>query len=108
MIFLQNAGSFRCYVDIMTITQTCRLNKIKPYTYTQWVIDNAKLRIEQFRCSGEQEGTALQCKMPRTQFDNEWKSHSKCDEKYDCAFDKISYKGLDPQSYMEIMKQEKI
>ena len=108
MQFLQNADSFRGYVDIMTITQTCRLNNINPYTYTQWVIDNAKLRIEQYRCSGVHEGTAQLCKMPRTQFDDEGNRLSKYDEKYDCAFDKISYKGLAPWSYLEIMKQEKM
>ena len=108
MQFLQNADSFRGYVDIMTITQTCRLNNINPYTYIQWVIDNAKLRIEQYRCSGEHEGTSQLCKMPRTQFDDEGKRLSKYDERYDCVFDKISYKGLDPWSYKEIMKQEKM
>ncbi len=107
MQFLQKANSFRSYVDIMTIIQTCKLNNINPYTYTQWVIDNCKLRLEQYRCSGELEGTAQLCKMPRTQFDDDGIRLSKYDEKYDCAFDKISYKGLDPWSYMEIMKQEK-
>ena len=92
----------------MTITQTCRLNNINPYTYIQWVIDNAKLRIEQYRCSGEHEGTSQLCKKPRTQFDDEGKRLSKYDERYDCVFDKISYKGLDPWSYKEIMKQEKM
>ena len=46
--------------------------------------------------------------MPRTQFDDEGKRLSKYDERYDCVFDKISYKGLDPWSYKEIMKQEKM
>ena len=106
MQFLQKEDSFRGYVDIMTIIQTCKLNKINPYNYTQWVIDNVKLRLEQYRCSWKLEGTAQLCKMPRTQFDDEGKRISKYDEKYDCAFDKISYKGLDPFYYKEIMKQE--
>ena len=73
MQFLQKEDSFRGYVDIMTIIQTCKLNKINPYNYTQWVIDNCKLRIEQYRCTGKLEGTALLCKMPRTQVDYEGK-----------------------------------
>lgn len=108
MQFLQKEDSFRGYVDIMTIIQTCKLNKINPYTYTQWVIDNCKLRTEQYRCSGKLEGTAQLCKMPRTQVDDEGKRISKYDDKYDCVFDKISYKGLDPWSYKQLLKQEKM
>ena len=72
------------------------------------MIYNAKLRIEQYRCSGEPEGTALLCKMLRIQFDYEGKRLSKYDGQYDCAFDKISYKGLEPWSYKEIMEHEKM
>ena len=108
MQFLQKEDSFLGYVDIMTIIQTCKLNKINPYNYTHWVIDNCKLRIEQYRCSGKLEGTAQLCKMPRTQVDDEGKRISKYDEKYNCVFDRISYKGLDPWSYKEIMEKEKL
>lgn len=108
MQFLQKEDSFRGYVDIMNIIQNCKLNKINPYNYTQWVIDNCKLRIELYRCSGKLEGTAQLCKMPRTQFDDEGKRISKYDEKYDCVFDRISYKGLDPWSYKQLMKHEKM
>ena len=72
------------------------------------MIDNCKLRIEQYRCSGKLEGTAQLFKMPRSQIDADGKKLSKYDEKYDCAFDRISYKGLEPWSYKEIMKQEKM
>lgn len=108
MQFLQEKDSIRGYVDIMTIIRTRKLNKISPYNYTQWVIDNCKLRIEQYRCSGKLEETAQLCKMPRTQFDEEGKRISKYNDKYDCVFDRISYKGLDPWSYKELMKQEKM
>ena len=108
MQFLQKEDSFRGYVDIMTIIQTCKLNKISPYNYTQWLIDNVKLRLEQYRCSGELEETAQLCIMPRTQFDDEGKRISKYNEKYDCVFDRISYKGLEPWSYKEIMEKEKL
>ena len=102
--FLQKKDSFRGYVDIMTIIQTCKLNKINPYNYTHWVIDNCKLRIEQYRCSGKLEETAQLRKMPRSQIGANGKKLSKYDEKYDCVFDKISYKGLDPWSYKQLMK----
>ena len=72
------------------------------------MIDNCKLRIEQYRCSGKLEGTAQLCKMLRSQIDADGKKISKYDEKYDCVFDRISYKGLDPWSYKEIMEKEKL
>ncbi len=72
------------------------------------MIDDCKLRIELYRCSGKLEETAQLCKMPRSQFDASGKKLSKYDEKYDCVFDKISYKGLDPWAYKQLMKQEKM
>ncbi len=107
MQFLNKADTFRGYMDIMTITQTCRLNNINPYVYFQWVTDSAKMRIEQYRLSGEHEGTAQICRMPRSQNDKDGKRLSMYDEKYNCAFDKISFNGLDPWSYMEILNKEK-
>ncbi len=107
MQFLKRADTFRGYLDIMTITQTCRLNNINPYVYLQWVADNAKMRIEQYRLSGKLEGTAQLCKMPRSQYDENGKRVSMYDDKYNCAFDKISFSGLDPWSYMEMMNAEK-
>lgn len=108
MQFLVKNDTFRSYTDLMTIVLTCKLNNINPYIYLQWVIDNCKLRIEQFRISESIDGSTAQiCKMPRRQKDSNGERLSMYDPKYECAFDHIGYEGLDPWSYLEMKEQEK-
>ena len=45
--------------------------------------------------------------MPRRQKDANGERLSMYDPKYECAFDYISYEGLDPWSYLEVKEQEK-
>ena len=101
---------FRAYTDLMTIVKTCIMNAINPYYFVQWALDNAKLRLEEYRLKGNMEETTAQiCYMPSPRYeekDGKKIKISMYDKEFSCPFDKISWTGIDPWTYKRLMARE--
>lgn len=102
MMFLIKKESFKANCDLMTIVRTCEINGVNPYVYMQCFIDNAKMRMEQYRLSGAINSKALLCKMPKAGTNGNKKGISLYDPKFYCEFDDVDLIGLDPCAYMEM------
>lgn len=68
------------------------------------------MRLEEFRVRERNSESVSQiCTMPTVQYAKAGEQKIKIpmySKEYDCSFDKISWKGLDPWTYDRVMEQE--
>ena len=111
-LHFSSVDGFYGYANLMTIIKTCIVNGINPYIYLQWVLDNAKLRLEEYRLKDtSRESSSQICLLPNYQTIKENGKNIKIsmyDKRFKCPFDKISWDSLDPWTYKKILMQEKM
>ena len=109
--FIDSADGANSFTDMMSVINTCMLNRVPVREYLLWLVANIRLRLNKMVASGYKDKTLF--KMPgRRKVEGDGPDDSFMMDMYDkqnhIAYDDLDVRGLTPYDYKEFIIREQM